>query len=393
MTENPPVATRRRLPCPDLQGPLVAVMLAAVAALAAGCSGAGTDAAGSVPMLQLAETPRYTLADESAEAGYLIDRITLPQVFPGPIVGLADRTELLLLDTLGAVVRRAGREGAGPGEFRNVGRWTLCSDQSLLTWDGTLQRITRFPESGPSTERSGAELPGLGGSLTAMACGQQVVLATTGPTTPVSGGPAGLERTSMVIVTVPAELSRVDTVAVADDFLRYQGLTQPLGGFLAVALATGGRLVYGQTSDTLLHVVNGDGETTTVTLRGLPPARPISAELRQARYDYSARTTPASIWNAQLKPIFDAVPWPDVMPRWARLVVEDNGRFWVGEYIPVHEADAPTRWWRVFSADGRIEGQLVLPRSLELFAVAGGLVWVVETLPDDTREIRGYGVR
>ena len=54
----------------------------------------------------------------------------------------AAANRLLLFDASGKLVRTLGRRGEGPGEFRNVGSLTVMSGDTLLTFDGSLRRLT-----------------------------------------------------------------------------------------------------------------------------------------------------------------------------------------------------------------------------------------------------------
>lgn len=64
---------------------------------------------------------------------------------------LLDRTagEVLVLDALGADLRRFGRRGAGPGELERPSRLALGGSADVAVLDASGQRLDLFPESGP----------------------------------------------------------------------------------------------------------------------------------------------------------------------------------------------------------------------------------------------------
>lgn len=61
----------------------------------------------------------------------------------------ASANRLLLFDRYGKFVRPFGRRGQGPGEFRSITSLTVLPGDSLLTFDGSLRRLTLWhPDSG-----------------------------------------------------------------------------------------------------------------------------------------------------------------------------------------------------------------------------------------------------
>lgn len=355
--------------------------------------GPTTDAPPQAPELELATEPTHAIADESTAEGYLLNRIHQPRILPGPVLGLADQSELILLDTRGTLVRRVGRPGNGPGEFRFIGTWAPCPDDGLVAYDVSLRRFTWFDNDGAIRILTSLAATSASGTPVAIACGERLILATTMPRIAgPDGAAASMGRTDLVLLSAAADLSAPDTVTVIKGGFDYLGLMLPFGGTVATARLDEG-VAYGFTGDSVLRVVELDGRQRSVTLAGLPAARPVTAELRAARYAHSERATPRSIWEAELKTIYDGVPWPAALPRWEQLLVDDVGRFWVSEYLSPHETDAPGRRWQVFSAEGRLEGELFVPIRMVLFAVREGLAWVTETGEDETREVRGYALR
>jgi hypothetical protein len=355
--------------------------------------GPTTDAPPQARQLELATEPTHAIPDESASEGYLLNRIHQPRILPGPVIGLADQSELVILDTRGALVWRVGRLGNGPGEFRFIGTWAPCPDGGLVAYDMSLRRFTWFDNEGTPRIRTSLETTGASGTPVAIACGERLILATTMPRIAGPGEAAeSIGRSDLVLLSAAADLSAPDTVTTIEGGFDYLGLMVPFGGTVTTARLDDG-VAYGFTGDSVLHVVGLDGRQRSVTLAGLPAERPVTAELRAARYAHSESVTPRSIWEAELKAIYDGVPWPATLPRWEQFLVDDTGRFWVSEYLSPHETDAPGRRWLVFSAEGRLEGELFVPGRMELFAVQDGLAWVTETGEDETREVRGYAVR
>ena len=141
--------------------------LALIAPIALACSTDGTqslavtrDSAGiqivenqapdsTTPNFRLGEEPILTLGEldgaEAEQFGYVTGARRLST---GRIV-VADRNnyELRLFDSSGALVRRVGRRGEGPGDFGELAA-LLGGPPGIHTWDWRLHRVTSFAEDG-----------------------------------------------------------------------------------------------------------------------------------------------------------------------------------------------------------------------------------------------------
>lgn len=372
----------RRLPA---QG---TTLLAGLLAASSSCAPAGTGG-DALRELTLAPEAQHVIPDESPAGEYVLGRIHQPRMLPGGRIGVADRTELLVVDLQGRVVQRFGRPGDGPGEFRFIATWAPCADGGVLVFDVTHRRYTRIDPAGAPRIWQSTDLPGLSGLPVALSCGEQLILGTSARVIAPPGTGEQMGRSDLVVLRAASDLSAADTLAVVEGGHDYLGLSLPFGATVSTARLDDA-ILHGFTADTVLHLVPGEGTPRTVTLTGLPPARAVTAAMRAERYAYSERVTPASIWNAELKAIFDAVPWPASVPRWEQVIRDDEGRFWVSEYVSVHEVRAAPRRWFLFSPAGELAGVLALPPTQELFAVRDALAWVVDTAADETRSLRGY---
>ncbi len=85
--------------------------------------------------------------------------------------------------------------------------------------------------------------------------------------------------------------------------------------------------------------------------------------------------------------MLERVPFPDSMPAYDALEVDEAGNLWVRDYVPEWEAE--TRWI-VFDPDGAVLGTLRAPRSLEVHQI--GDDFVLGTLTDelDVEHLRLY---
>src|SRR5438132_1487933 len=55
---------------------------------------------------------------------------------------------IFLFDRAGKLIRRVGRQGSGPGEFRSVNSIVATGDSEVAVWDSQLFRVSFFKASG-----------------------------------------------------------------------------------------------------------------------------------------------------------------------------------------------------------------------------------------------------
>lgn len=88
--------------------------------------------------------PALTIADTTAAGEVLLEwPIGAARISTGELV-VADRaaSNILVFDSLGALVRRIGQRGQGPNEFRGIWWLGQCGVDSVFVWDLGLRRMT-----------------------------------------------------------------------------------------------------------------------------------------------------------------------------------------------------------------------------------------------------------
>lgn len=88
-------------------------------------------------------------------------------------VGMRNDYTVVILDSTGAVLRKVGKPGEGPGEFRRISDMAALAGGGFVVYDSRLLRLTTFDRDGNrlrvigplrSSERTGHALAGLAGS-------------------------------------------------------------------------------------------------------------------------------------------------------------------------------------------------------------------------------------
>jgi len=284
--------------------------------------------------------------------------------------------------------RRVGRQGAGPGEFANVSSVNLLGDDSLLTYDAQLARITVFA---PATFTPVRTIP-----LTADGGGHPTaVRAQAGPLwlglfqRPfVAGRPADSDRIRVTTIRAytPAGAARAlaftttrgPEAMVVRDGDRVMAGTRPFPGGCSVLLAGG--MIFVVDRDSGLVDVRQPGGTllTRLALRVQHPAID-PAERRDSIAD-----TP-SAFHALLE---KAVPhrWPAV----SGVALGAHGSIWVG----LRQGRADWVTWQEVLPEGRVSPRtLTLPRAFDLRHVSGARLLVLSYDEDDVPRILSLAVQ
>ena len=98
-------------------------------------------------------SPEPSLDFGPADTLYRIGAIT--RMSDGRIVVANGSTnDLRIYSPAGKPLRRIGREGAGPGEFRDISRVFTIANDSLLVFDILLRRASVFDSQGTSFDRT-----------------------------------------------------------------------------------------------------------------------------------------------------------------------------------------------------------------------------------------------
>lgn len=288
--------------------------------------------------------------------------------------------ELSQFDSTGRFVRRLGRRGSGPGEYRSVGAMTYDSSATLTLFD-VPTRLVRFDSAGGPLATSRVELAP--GSLHAAFARGRLVFAVL-PGAAAIGDP------------VDARFVAVDSAGAATAVLGHApahalgtgdgSLTPPLTAFAARpqwGIGRNGALYFAEGG--ALHIVRADGDAPrTIVDMDVTPPPVTAAELDSARElmlrARAGRMPPemARIFRQQAE---DAVAnAAAVHPMIGALAVLDHGTLWARE---TSAAVPDSIRWNGFGADGRPLGYILLPVRARILAGERDRLLVVTYGADD----------
>jgi len=321
---------------------------------------------------ELSAEPVIRIGVLEGEPAYQFEGIR--QVLLRPDGGLVtgDRSqEIRFFDAAGEHVRSVGGSGAGPGEFRGISAIYPLPGDSLLVWDGNLERATLL---GPEGELGGGTVSTLESSFPRMA-------GVMADGTPLWWGGAGLTDWPIGPVEVEAELILADRSGAVIDTIWRERYLASVGVMLGdsrmlttmpyarrvEAVAAGERIFAIGGAHNELQVLDSDGRLLELH-RWAGAAQPVTEELRQEYRDRMMRIFEGRDDEALRRRMYDDIAFPETLPTYDQLRVDRaNGRVWLRRYM-LSRQEAPI--WTVLDADGTWLADVSTPPRFELLDVA-----------------------
>lgn len=413
MSRASPAVRRRAVP-----GSALAGFLVVAACLGSDAGGGGADPAGLVTVIDSTADSVYALVDGAVPPAAVRRLVEELQIAPaaddtslftevrGFAVDQAGRLwvfdqptrSILLFGADGVLIRRIGREGGGPGEFRHNGGMLALPDTGVALWDGQNARISFFDAAG---ELQGS-WPTRGGFTTSNA----LFADTSGtfylrrPVTPPRAGEI-LGRMGLVrlnpedgsfrdsLLPTDLEVQREayvaqrregrENVSTSSTGSRYQPnylwAWHPDGYFV---VAHGGRY----------EIIISPPAAKPIVIRRDPPRVPVPAEEieeERAFITWSMRQTDPG-WS------FSGPALPETKAPLSSIAVTRDGRIWArvatpseripeAERVPSRDPERPVITFRspvayeVFAPDGRFLGRVDFPPRTVLVEADGDTVW------------------
>ncbi len=318
--------------------------------------------------------------------------VTARQAPDGALV-IVQPDELLVFSPEGALRRRLGRSGDGPGEFRAIQDVRFDPEGNLLVYDVSLRRITRLSTSGRvlGTEAISRLLWPPAGEVGLHPDGSITWLKRPGSDQlRAKPSPAGVHADS---VALARHLNgTTDTLAHRRDGLRYLARVgntaldrpPPLGQRLLVAHGSG-RVALGYNDEAAFDVLALSGARLASTRSPLP-RRLISEEDRSyAEAHFDEEAAPAmtmqdvtSGWEAHLRQIVGNAPRPVLFPVVAHIVLDELDHLWLKR---TSTNRSPWATWEVHRPEGGIAALTTLPAGIEVTEI--GADYIVSRRSDE----------
>lgn len=320
-----------------------------------------------------------------------------------------DANTILVFDRDGSLVRRIGRTGAGPGEFRQNMGMIIRPDGGLAQWDGSNGRITVLDSVGTYLESR--LVPTTFGTMHGLLGGPDGTIFMRRPVTEPRPGeilgrmglvPSLADGTfgdSLVLPELPIER----TVYVARQEGGSSSRPARYGPTEHWSLTAAGEIVQvnGATYEMVIARRNGQALVVRRSMAAVP-VEAAEREIEEASITWTMRRQqPDWSWNGP--------PLPTTKAPVAGIVPTRDGRIWVqvavpSERIPEDELVAPSdatmpvlqhrmpRVFEVFDADGSLLGRVAMPPRTQLVDAEGGEVWGLATDEDGLPQVIRFRV-
>lgn len=327
-------------------------------------------------------------------------------------VGTSVPPQVLLFDRAGALQRRLGREGEGPGEFSSVGSVVELAGDSIAVWDPDRRRISVFGVQGALQREvdlsTVAPASARASSNTRSPSGFTHILPAE-PGSLIVFGEAMLGPGSEPVMTrheMPAYRVATDGEVLASfgSFPGVQtspGLATPFGPRTHAA-SSEAVFVVGTSESTEYRTYAQSGQLVRI-VRWPDDARRVEGPFLDRWMEMAEQ-------EGELGEYVLSAPRPDRYPAYDDILITDRGEVLVAEYpgplglMPLRRADQapeslkpklrmPARDWLVFDADGAWKATLTTPEGFEPYVLQGTALWGVHTDALDVESVRAYEVR
>jgi len=311
------------------------------------------------------------------------------------IVANSGSSEVRMHSSDGTLIRRIGRPGAGPGEFRTVSGLIAGPRDSIFVFDWQLRRISVFSPRGEYARTittahlgSGLAIPYLIGFFDPTS----LLIALRASADP--NAPPGIQRPPATYIIVNRQAAVVDTFATLPDaerWVRYRNQSLrtapvPFGKGTSVAVSSSFAVVADQGTPAV-RVLDRQGRPTR-TIQ--PPWGPAPVRERDVeRYkEWRMATVPEIARPAEARTLAE-IPIPSSRPGFGRVHASRTGEILLERFhaFPQEPGEAV-----VFSADGRQYLHLRIPAGLEILWIGQGLVLTLRRDELDVESVQVYRI-
>ncbi len=283
------------------------------------------------------------------------------------VVANGGSKRILLFNANGSLLKAVGRDGSGPGEFRQLASLRLAKNGAIHAYDGIARAVHVF--SGDGSFQRAVSLTSVSERMPSglrplyLPVRDDVFLAFS--TERFTSRPGSVFRPISVVYQVdangPVSLGRYPSLE------QFQGRTTggtalvPLGRDLMV-VASEQHTFIGDTGSDSIQVFNARGERLPA-VRVPTSARALSGTQRDRLRDSVVKIAEASSRaTAEDMQLAREVPIPLVRPAFRELAVDVDGLLWIQE----HSWPSRSNRWTVVSSAGRVVSKINLPLGLRV---------------------------
>ncbi len=314
----------------------------------------------------------------------------------GFVVAHRNGSQLVWFDANGRFLYAAGHLGRSPGAFMILGDILAMPGDSVLAVDPEVGRLSVFGPDGEFARLESIDLREAGSPSAVGVLSDGSILGMR-EFEFEEGMSAGMNRDSLPLVILQPGGGFRNTRAVFPTSQYWlfgfgEGLaggSAPVGGESQMAAtADGFWFGSGDTSEVTYH--DADGRLRKI-LRWEGSTEPLQAErFEKFKTDAMAAAARNRAALAEMRNFLQDLPSPDTIPYVGGMIVDPDGRLWIGPY---HVWTEPAGgWWTVFDADGRRLGMVEIPAGFEIRAIGSVRIYGVWTDEDGVESVRVYAL-
>lgn len=293
----------------------------------------------------------------------------------GDIV-IADRETrtVRLYDGNGTFVHTLGTSGGGPGEFRNPGPVIVTPGDTVLVWDASGFRLTRYAPSGELIDAVAIDLATLAkavdpplypGTIEPLAGGGFLVRLVE--KAGVKGSTPGKVRNRSGALRASGDLAFIDTLMFFGD-VEQVSVEAPWGSFVWPQPL--GRQTWTTHGGSPARICIGDQEAPQITcfdsagtktlVRWEPSPRPVTDEELAAWREENSRAFGEKMSQDEIDQFLDQFPIPETRPVHGEITLDAAGNLWIS-VGPTPGTDMASMEYLVFDPEGVLLGSVPLP--------------------------------
>ena len=310
--------------------------------------------------------------------------------------------EIRLFGAAGRFVDSFGGAGGGPGEFGRLSSIGVSSDGHILAYDSQTGHVSTFdPDTrrliGSTSIAVSPDLYSLAGMRRATPIGWLRDGTFVGYLDTLEGGipdrDGWTHRQSMsnihffdqgessgILAAAPGRQSWVMINRTGEGSVRVQGVANP---FLPTfETATDGSIVaFGNTERFEIRMLDSSGSVVRI-IRREEERRPVLEGQRErwVAGRLSDMQDDGTERSRSRRALYNDIPFPDTLPAFETLSLQQGGRLWVKE-TSLGDPPSATAPWSVFDSDGRPLGAVEMPAGFEPFEI--GTDYVLGLWTDD----------
>lgn len=334
-------------------------------------------------------------------SGCILNRVRSVAIRPDSSIVIANtgNGEVCFVGVDGRLLRRVGRGGSGPGEYRDLHSAQLIHGDSILVVDLMLRRLSVLEPNGTYVRSVTLSVPaaGLGSITRVVALADGSILVGFSEVTSMAPRPEPVFFGQQLFRYGPGG----DLAGPLGQFTESEHFVQEtareFGGVAYWDLAFGKRFVLapldsgfigGDGAESALRQYDSRGEV--IAVHRLPvPVRPVTREdITQYRRDVLARARPER--RSAAEAMVEQMPYPKTLPVFNAVLADGRARIWVKVST---RASQEAEQWIVLNRETRTSAVFTGPSGFSLLAVAPSLACGVFRDDLDVESVRCFGIR